>query len=268
MTADHGAWSELVAGYALDALEPEDEVALARHLPACAQCTAELRAHREALAHLAHASAPLTPPPSLLEGIRAAVSAESPDAFAPRSPAGAPPAPVVDLAERRRRRVSRPQALAAAAASVAVATVALLGVQNADLRNDRQDTGQLTALQEAVAALEAEPGRTVPMTGLDGEVTAFAVVHDDQLNLVLDGVQANDADDSVYVLWGQPNGERAVALATFDVSTADRVAVVRDVALPAELRTDLHVLAVTLEQGRTAPVQSSQQAVVSATVPA
>ncbi|OMQ15866.1 anti-sigma factor, partial [Modestobacter sp. VKM Ac-2676] len=35
---DHRAWDELAVGWALHALEPEDEDRFAAHLPGCAHC--------------------------------------------------------------------------------------------------------------------------------------------------------------------------------------------------------------------------------------
>jgi hypothetical protein len=38
MSADHQRYDELAVGWALHALEPEDEAAFARHLSGCARC--------------------------------------------------------------------------------------------------------------------------------------------------------------------------------------------------------------------------------------
>lgn len=66
----HEPFEELVVGFALSALEPEDEQEFLRHLAGCARCERALAQHADTLAHLAYAVEPATPPPSLLEGIR------------------------------------------------------------------------------------------------------------------------------------------------------------------------------------------------------
>lgn len=78
----HEAYEELVVGYALSALEPEEEQEFLRHLGGCARCEQSLARHRQTLAHLAYAVEPATPPPALLEGIRQRIAAEGAPASA------------------------------------------------------------------------------------------------------------------------------------------------------------------------------------------
>ncbi|WP_028647956.1 anti-sigma factor domain-containing protein [Nocardiopsis sp. CNT312] len=51
----------LIAGYAVDALEPEERAAVERHLPGCEDCRRDLGEFRETLVRLAYAEA--APPP-------------------------------------------------------------------------------------------------------------------------------------------------------------------------------------------------------------
>jgi len=250
----HSPWDELVVGHALSALEPDDEQALTAHLASCARCERALDEHVETLGHLAYAAGPAEPPPALLEGIRSAVrDAGAPAAF--ESPGS--PAPVDELARARdRRRLKRGAAWTSAAAAVAL--VVSLGAWNLTLRHDNAEQGRLSdRLASAVEAVETSPGRTVPLEDSAGEVTAVAVLHQDQLSLVVDGLTPNDRRDSTYVLWGQALGGSAQALATFDVRDG-KVDVLRDVALPAALRPDLRLIMVTREAGRTAPAATVQ----------
>ncbi|MGH3050116.1 MAG: zf-HC2 domain-containing protein, partial [Gaiellaceae bacterium] len=60
---------ELVAGYALDALEPEQERAFEAHLARCADCREQLAILGVTASALAHAAPPALPP----EGLRARI---------------------------------------------------------------------------------------------------------------------------------------------------------------------------------------------------
>ena len=51
-TTPHDAWDELAAGYALHALEPEEELRFAEHLATCDECSALLRDHELVAAQL------------------------------------------------------------------------------------------------------------------------------------------------------------------------------------------------------------------------
>jgi anti-sigma-K factor RskA len=65
MSEDH-AIRDLVPGYALGCLDPEDERAVSMHLPRCATCRAELEAYARVTDQLAMA-APAVEPPAGLE---------------------------------------------------------------------------------------------------------------------------------------------------------------------------------------------------------
>ena len=51
--SEHRAFDELAVGWALHALEPEDEAVLAAHLPGCARCAETITETREAMADMA-----------------------------------------------------------------------------------------------------------------------------------------------------------------------------------------------------------------------
>jgi hypothetical protein len=80
---EHGEWDALAVGWALSALDPEDEERFAEHLPGCAQCTATVRESLYTVADLAYALPDEAPPPSLKARLMAAVAAE------PRTPGAA-----------------------------------------------------------------------------------------------------------------------------------------------------------------------------------
>ena len=81
---EHGEWDALAVGWALSALDPEDEERFAEHLPGCARCTATVRESLYTVADLAYALPDEAPPPSLKSRLMAAVAAE------PRTPGAAP----------------------------------------------------------------------------------------------------------------------------------------------------------------------------------
>ena len=68
---------ELTAGYALDALEPDERQAYEEHLPDCAQCQEDLVSFWEVTGALALAATGPEPPPELRERIIAAARAET-----------------------------------------------------------------------------------------------------------------------------------------------------------------------------------------------
>ena len=79
--ADHARLGELAAGYALHALEPQEEAEFLRHLPDCAECQDALAGFTEVTAALADSwpeSAPAEPDqrpdPRLGERIMAAIA--------------------------------------------------------------------------------------------------------------------------------------------------------------------------------------------------
>jgi Anti-sigma-K factor rskA, C-terminal len=86
---EHGEWDALAVGWALSALDPEDEDRFAEHLPGCARCTATVRESLYTVADLAYALPDEAPPPSLKSRLMAAAAAEprTRGALAPQPPA-------------------------------------------------------------------------------------------------------------------------------------------------------------------------------------
>ncbi len=142
----------LVAPYALDALDDDDQRAFEGHLASCERCTEELAGLREAAALLAYGAVGGAPPPALKERILAEARAERPN--------------VVQLS--RRRWTAPLAAVAAVAAAVALG----LGIWAATR----------PVPSDAFASILAEPGaRVVPM----GERGALAVAADGRAALAL-----------------------------------------------------------------------------------
>jgi anti-sigma-K factor RskA len=117
---------DLTAGYALDALDPDERARYEGHLASCERCRDELQGFWQVAGALGRAAGGPTPPASLRERILEQARDERPN--------------VVPL----RRRAATP-ALASAAAVAAVVALAL-GVWSLSLSNDLDDANSVVAL--------------------------------------------------------------------------------------------------------------------------
>jgi anti-sigma-K factor RskA len=87
---NHDAYATLAAGYALGALDGEDQAAFETHLAGgCRECSAALRDAEETLTLLAREAPPAVPPPSVKRSLMARVAAEQ-SLRAPVAPLPAP----------------------------------------------------------------------------------------------------------------------------------------------------------------------------------
>ena len=132
---------DLTAGYALDALDPDERVRYEEHLASCERCRDELQGFWQVAGALGRAAGGPTPPASLRERILEQARDERPN--------------VVPL----RRRVATP-VLASAAAVAAVVAVAL-GIWSLGLSRDLDDAN-------SVLAVLSDPNARVHETA-DGE---------------------------------------------------------------------------------------------------
>lgn len=91
---DHSRFDELAVGWALYALEPDDEQVLAAHLPSCERCRRIVRESEETLATVAIGLSGPEPSPRLLDRIHEAIGAPVTGStpVEPTSPAAAVPA--------------------------------------------------------------------------------------------------------------------------------------------------------------------------------
>lgn len=132
---------DLTAGYALDALDPDERARYEEHLASCESCRAELQEFWQVAGALGRAAGGPTPPASLRDRILQQARDERPN--------------VVPL----RRRIAAP-VLASAAAVAAVVAVAL-GVWSFGLSSDLDDAN-------SVVAVLSDPNARVHPTA-DGE---------------------------------------------------------------------------------------------------
>ena len=244
----HERFEELAAGFALHALEPEDEQVFRTHVAGCARCERDVAEHEATLGHLAYAPEVAEPPPTLLAGIRAGVLASGRGASFPEPVA--PPVQLDEVRLARQRRRLRPAAMWTGIAA-AFALVVSLGVWNTSLLQDREEQAELNArIAAAVAQLRDENTDTVPLAGEDGEVVAVALVRGEEMSLVVDGLPVNDPG-TTYVLWGESRYGDKRAVGAFDVTSAGLDVLAR-MRLQASV-ADVTRFMVTHEQGDTAP---------------
>ena len=129
MSADHDAFDELAVGWALHALEPEDEAVFARHLPGCARCAETVAETTAVMAAMATDLPQAAPSEGLRSRLQAAVAGTEQVHRAAAPPAQAATVPVPRPSRR---------ALAVALVAAAVATIAGLGIWNVVLGADRR----------------------------------------------------------------------------------------------------------------------------------
>jgi len=145
---------ELTAGYALDALDPDERRAYEAHLPGCEHCQTELASFWETTEALAVAASGPEPSPQLRERILADVRAE-------------PPQIVVPFEPRRRRAVP----VLAAAAAVAAVVALGIGLWASNLSSRLDDTRAALERERAAAEILVDPAaRTVSLEAGDGQL--------------------------------------------------------------------------------------------------
>jgi anti-sigma-K factor RskA len=145
---------ELTAGYALDALEPDERAAYEDHLVGCERCRDELASFRAVTSSLALASTGPEPSPELRERILAGARAERQN--------------VVPF--RRPRAVTPSRALGAVAAAAAVVAVAL-GAWAVSLHGRLGDANDRLAAEQSSLSIVSDPGaKSVSLAKGDGRL--------------------------------------------------------------------------------------------------
>jgi anti-sigma-K factor RskA len=254
MTTGHGIWEELAAGYALNALEPEDEQAFVAHLRGCDRCAGDLAAMAEVTGELAYAADPAAPPPDLGRRIMAAAAAERPAAHATPAP----------RRTRRRGRVWRPEVhLGTLATAAAVVLVLVLGTWNVVLRGTADSRAAALARRDAALSCLASPGAARFQLRSADAPKASACVAGERAYVVADRLDRN-GPDAVYVLWWQDAASAMHPVERFDV-TGTGTAVFE---LPIHVATaDVRAMAISLEPGHALPDKPSRPIAVGARTP-
>ena len=275
---EHEGFDELAVGWALHALEPEDEELFAAHLPTCPRCRQTVSETADVMGALAGDLPPVEPPERLRERLRAAVEGTEQlprpargDERTPPVPPAVPdrPAPVhrfeppatgahrapfpVDAVDPRSswRRVL-PNALVAAA----VAAILALGTWNVVLSSARDEAQAAAAEQAELVVALLTPGRATiaPLTA-DGATLATVVAREGQVQVVSQGLRPNDVRAQTYVVWGIGAGA-AAPLGTFDVTSPKPA--LRTLGSGVSGLDAFTGYAVSLEPGRVAPPEPGE----------
>jgi anti-sigma-K factor RskA len=259
----HDEFEALAVGWALHSLEPEDAAAFAAHRATCPDCTRIVAETREVMAGMAGAVPGAEPSADLRSRLRAAVE-QTEQVAAPGPPAPGPPAQddahVVELGSRRGRdRVGGVRRGLVTALVAAAAAVLGLGV-GIVLGQDPRDEARV---QDEIVAAVLSPG-TATITAVeddDGRRVATVLTRDEEVQLVTQGMTANDASDTTYVLWGIAAGAPE-ALGVFDVGSAGP-----ELSTFSDVDAGYSGYGISLEDGRSAP-EAPSEVLASGEVPA
>ena len=217
---------ELSAGYALDALEPEERDAFERHLAGCPECQEEVASFWEVAGALAVAADGPAPSPDLRNRILADARAEKQT--------------VVSLDSRR-----RVSPVLAAVTAVAAAVAIGLGIYAVSLNNDLDSTRSALSAQESAAALLADSSAT--SVALQSGTGRLVVGSGGEAVLVLNDLPSAPAGKT-YQAW-IVDDQMPVSAGIFDATDGQAI-----VPIPQTV-PDGAVVAVTVEEagGATTP---------------
>ena len=235
----HERFEELAAGYAIGALEPEEEQSFVTHLATCERCSALTAEFGDVAGELAAVSDDIPAPAALWFGIQQAIAAD----VVPS---------VVTLDEQRSKKAARRRlpALAAAAASVAVLAVGAVVAVN-QLGGSSQPSGT-----SAIAKCRSDAScRAIDLVSTGNRTDAVALVRGADVTLVTTGLTAIDPSRETYVLWQMPEDGLPAAVLAFAVTTYSEHPVATG-HLPLPPASDAR-LAVSREQGTSIPASPS-----------
>jgi anti-sigma-K factor RskA len=265
--------TEQAVSWALHALEPNEEIAVERHISTCADCSAAVRDTQAVTALLATAVEQVDPPARLRTSILDAVARtpqvrpqvvgpplpppRRPSTARPTGPAGPAPSdprPTGPSPASRSRRLTPGRLVAAGMAVVAAVAIGALGWRNVQLQQELATASSQAASITALVQDMARPGTSHALLARpDGTTVAAVVVQGGRQTVYTIDLTANSADH-IYVLWGLKDASSAAQpLGVFDVDARD--AGPQTVGSPA--RQPFAVYAISLEPGRIPPAAPS-----------
>ncbi|HWO69098.1 MAG TPA: anti-sigma factor [Umezawaea sp.] len=244
---------ELAVGWAMHALEPDEEARLRSHLPECETCRLTVRNTEAVTAAIGSSVDQIDPPARLRSRLMEAIEhtpQEQPSPVVAKVPDRQEVAEPISLDSRRSVKAKRTRVLLAAAAVILVAVVTgVVGTQIGSLSNQVEAQKSRTDQLEHTFRLATDPvTRKVVLRTPDGTPMAVLFSGDDDAAVIPEGMPANDLGSQTYVVWGT-SGNGPVALATFDVRPG-----AQDIMLAWNKDAYAHKgFAISLEQGKVAP---------------
>jgi anti-sigma factor RsiW len=193
----HDEITELLGAYALDAVDPDERVAIDDHLVTCARCRAEVEEHREVATLLAHTGG--AAPEGVWNRIAESLDATPPDLRLTSAPAHIS----ASLPSRARPRL----ALALAAAAVVAALVGIQ-VRLQDQRNDQVHAAIADPLRVAFdAAVDDPASRVFELVSPDEKIVLRGAVTRAGVGYLRTTTLPRLAADQTYQLWGAAGGD-------------------------------------------------------------
>ncbi|MFD7656012.1 anti-sigma factor domain-containing protein [Actinosynnema sp. NPDC059797] len=239
---------ELAVGFAMHALEPDEEARLRDHLPGCARCREAVRATEEVTAALGASVPQHEPPPRLRARLMAEVERTPQEGV--RQAVAAP----VPLEPRRRRGGAWRRVLAAAAGVAVLAGAGVVGVRLDRLGDEVVAQGQRADRLESALRLAADPTASRAVLRTDsGEEVALLLSADDGAAVVPTRLSPNDGQHT-YVMWGTST-QPATPLAVFDITSDGSVVGLAGWSPAAHQHTGF---AISLEPGRAMPAEPTR----------
>jgi anti-sigma-K factor RskA len=256
----HTEYQELLAAYALDALDARDAQALGEHLATCAECRGELDSLRDASGLLAHAPSFEAPSAELRDRILAAVKTDGRSQNAVEK--GATVTPI-----RVREKPAWPTYLWRIAAAVVLFVLIGMWVvaqyRIAQLTAAREDARYELARErearqrdeEVLAVLTSRDAKMIQLAGTQTAKDASAMFVFDQKSgravLMTKGLPAAAADKA-YEVWFIPKGRAPMPGKVFSVDSSGHAMLMDQ--MPAEAMNNA-VIAITIEpkSGSSAP---------------
>ena len=269
--------TEQAVGWALHALEPDEEIAVERHVPTCPDCSAAVRDAQVVMAQLATAVEQVEPPARLRASIldasaatpqvRPRADAQPPPSPEPRQPRTARPTGPAGPAPGgprpgsqpagRSKRLSPGRLVTAAVAALAIVAAGGLGIRTVQLQQQTvQLQQQLDTASSQVSSTTAlvqdlsRPGNSHALLAKpDGTAVAAVVLAGNQRTVYTISLAANSADQT-YVLCGLKDATAAPEpLGVFDVDQS--AATPQTVGAPGA--QPFGAYAISLEPGRAPP---------------
>jgi len=245
---EHCPHLENAVGWALYALEPEEEHTVRAHLATCSLCGETVREVEQVTALLAASTSQHEPPLELRSRLLTAIQhASTPSTTTPVRPP-------VSLDAARRRHQPRTAGLLAAAAAVVVVlggATTVLGVQLSNVHAQQQAQAAGDAM---VRSIVGDPvAKRAVLTNAAGKPAAMLVTSPAGAVVMPLSLSPNATNQS-YVAWGLVDGAGPQGLVAFDVPAGSVGPVL--VNWPATAR-GLTRFAISLEPGRVVPAKPS-----------